>query len=110
MSVRRLAHPALGATYRLKVSLRGCQKVSKPKSTKKASGLTRRKSLISKLTAARTMSKKYNTHIQNTLPDGFTWQVIVDGEVLKSGGAKTKIEAISAAEKAARELETEDGD
>jgi hypothetical protein len=54
------------------------------------------------------MTQKYNTLVHNTPPEGFTWQVVVDRKVLRSGTAKTHIEAIAAAERAAQEFEAEE--
>jgi hypothetical protein len=51
---------------------------------------------------------KIRTLVHNTPAEGFTWHVVVDRIVLKSGAAKTHIEAIAAAEQAAQELEAEE--
>jgi hypothetical protein len=54
------------------------------------------------------MPKKYLLLIYNTPPDGFAWQIMKERAVVKSGTARTQVEANAAAERVIRELEDAD--
>jgi hypothetical protein len=50
----------------------------------------------------------YETYVYRSPPEGFGWQVLKDGKLVKSGLARTEAEAYTTADGVVEELESAD--